>query len=518
MTTTSSLPAAALDPARASSLAALATGGGEPLASTCPWDGTLLGELPTATREDVLASVERARGARRAWDATPLRERAAIARRVAVLARDRRDSLMDLIQLETGKNRLSAFEEVGDVILNAAYYARTAPRALRSRRRRGLMPVLTSAIEHRLPVGVVGIITPWNYPLTLVVSDALPALLAGNAVVLKPDSLTPLTALAGLELLRDAGLPDGLMQVVPGAGRDIGPTLVDAVDQLQFTGSTATGRKLAARCGERLIGCSMELGGKNSMVVLEDADVARAAAGAVRACFSNSGQLCVSIERIHVADAVHDAFVEAFVARVTEMTIAGGLGWGPGMGSLASPARVAAVMAHVDDAVARGATVLAGGRARPDLGPAFVEPTVLTDVTAEMRVAQEETFGPVVSISRGASEAELIASANAGGYGLNAAVWSRRHGARVAPLLEAGTVNVNEGYAAVWGSTDAPMGGIKDSGLGRRHGIHGLHKHTESQAVATQRGLPVAPPPGWSDRRYAEVMTRALAALTKVRP
>lgn len=516
MTTTSSAPA--LDPVRASSLARLATGTGTPLRSTCPWDDAVVGDVPTATRADVLAAVARARDAQRAWAATPVRERAAIARRAAVLARERRDQLMDLVQLETGKNRLSAFEEVGDVILNAAYYARIAPGVLRSRRRRGLMPVLTSVVEHRRPVGVVGVITPWNYPLTLVVSDAIPALLAGNAVVLKPDSLTPLTALAGLELLRDAGLPDGVMQVVAGAGREIGPTLVDAVDQLQFTGSTATGRALAARCGERLIGCSMELGGKNSMAVLADADVERAAAGAVRACFSNSGQLCVSIERIHVADAIHDAFTDAFVRRVREMTLAGGLDWGPDMGSLASAERVAAVMEHVDDAVAKGAEVLAGGRARPDLGPAFIEPTVLTGVTEEMRVAREETFGPVVWMSREASEDELIAAANDGDYGLNAAVWSRSSGSRVAPLIEAGTVNVNEGYAAMWGSTSAPMGGLRDSGLGRRHGVHGLLKHTEPQAVATQRGLLVAPPPGWSDRRYADVMTRALAVLTKVRP
>lgn len=519
MTTTS--PAPALDPTRAQSLtrlARLATGTGAPLASTCPWDDAVLGEVPTATPAEVTAAVQAAREAQRDWAARPVRERAAVARRAAVLARERRDQLMDVLQLETGKNRLSAFEEVGDVILNAAYYARLAPRALRSRRRRGLVPVLTTVVEHARPVGVVGIITPWNYPLTLAVSDAIPALVAGNAVVLKPDSLTPLTALAGLELLRDAGLPEGVMQVVVGAGREIGPALVDAVDQLQFTGSTATGRVLAARCGERLIECSMELGGKNSMVVLEDADVSRAAAAAVRACFSNSGQLCVSIERIHVADAVHDRFVEEFVRHVTDMRLGGGLEWGIDMGSLATPARVAEVLAMVDDAVDGGARVLAGGRARPDLGAAFIEPTVLMGVTPAMRLAREEAFGPVVWISRGASEAELVDAANDGSYGLNAAVWSRRRGRAVAPRIEAGTVNVNEGYAAAWGSTSAPMGGLGDSGMGRRHGVHGLLKHTEPQSVATQRLLGIAPPPGVTDRRYAAVMTGALAVLTRIRP
>lgn len=504
---------------RADAWARLAEGGGPALTVSTPWgsgDDAVLGDVATTPAVRIGATVDAARDAQREWAATPVRARAAIVKRVGELARERRDELMDVIQLETGKNRLSAFEEVMDVALNAAYYARAGRAALRPRRHAGATPVLTSVVEHRRPKGVVGIITPWNYPLTLVVSDALPALLAGNAVVLKPDSRTPLTALAGLELLHDAGLPRGLMRVVVGAGREIGPALVGAVDYLMFTGSTATGRTLASDCGARLIGCSMELGGKNPMLVLSDADVERAAAGAVRACFSNSGQLCVSIERIYIADEVYDSFAAAFVRRVSAMSLGAGLDWDIDMGSLASRQQLEAVEAHVSDAVAKGATVLAGGRARPDLGPCMYEPTVLSDVTEDMELAREETFGPVVALYRVGSDDEAIARANDSAYGLNASVFSARRGRDAAARVDAGTVNVNEGYAASWGSTGAPMGGWKDSGLGRRHGIEGILKYTESQTVAVQRGVGIAPVGAMSAATYAKVMNAAVGLVARM--
>jgi len=507
-----------LAPARVEELAALAVGGGEPFEVRCPWDDAPLGRVPASGPDDVAAAVAAARETQREWAARPVRERAAIVGRVARLVWSRADALMDLVQLESGKSRLDAFEELADVALNAAHYARHGASSLRARRRGGAVPGLTRTAEHRRPKGVVGIISPWNYPLTLAVSDAMPALIAGNAVVLKPDSQTPLTALAGLELLRDAGVPAGVMQVVAGAGREVGPPLVGAVDYLMFTGSTDTGRMLAARCGERLIGCSMELGGKNPMLVLADADPERAAAGAVRACFANAGQLCVSIERVYVADGVYDAFVDAFVRRTRAMTLGTGRGWEVDMGTLASPAQLARVSAHVDDAVARGATVLAGGRARPDLGPSVYEPTVLAGVTEAMALAREETFGPVVAITRVASDDEAVARANDSRYGLNASVWSRRRGGAVAARVEAGTVNVNEGYAAAWGSLGAPMGGWKDSGLGRRHGAEGILKYTESQTIARQRGVVIAPFDGITNGAFARAMTVAVRALARVRP
>lgn len=504
---------------RADAWARLAEGGGPSLTVSSPWasgDDAVLGEVATTPAARIGAIVESAREAQREWAEVPVRARAAILRRVGALARERREALMDVVQLESGKNRLSAFEEVMDVALNAAYYARAGRAALKPRRHAGATPMLTSTAEHHRPKGVVGIITPWNYPLTLAVSDALPALMAGNAVVLKPDSRTPLTALAGLELLRDAGLPAGLMRVIVGAGSEIGPPLVGAVDYLMFTGSTATGRALAGACGERLIGCSMELGGKNPMLVLADADVERAAAGAVRACFSNSGQLCVSIERIYVADEVHDAFVAAFVRRVQAMSLGAGLDWDIDMGSLASRQQLDAVDAHVTAAVAKGATVLAGGRARPDLGPCMYEPTVLADVTEDMRLAREETFGPVVSVYRVGSDEEAIARANDSSYGLNASVWSARRGSEAAARVQAGTVNVNEGYAAAWGSTGAPMGGWKDSGLGRRHGVEGILKYTEAQTIAVQRGVGIAPVGSMAAARYAVVMNAAVGLVARM--
>jgi succinate-semialdehyde dehydrogenase/glutarate-semialdehyde dehydrogenase len=285
-----------------------------------------------------------------------------------------------------------------------------------------------------------------------------------------------------------------------------------------FTGSTRVGREVAARCGERLIGCSLELGGKNAMIIRADADVDKAAEIAVRACFSNSGQLCISMERIYVNAAVWQAFADAFVARTARMCIQPGLGWGSDMGSLISQAQFDRVLGHVRDAVDKGATVLAGGKPRPDLGPYFVEPTILAGVTEEMILCDEETFGPVVAIYPVADDEEAIRLANDTRYGLNASVLSRdvRAAQRIAQRLAAGSVNVNEGHAPAWGSTRAPMGGMGDSGLGRRHGAEGLLKYTQSQAIATQRLLGFGPPFGWSDQRWGETLARSVGAMKRL--
>lgn len=484
--------------------------------STAPWDGSVVGEVPACTADDVALAVRRARAAQPAWAALPVARRAAIARSFADLVLDREVEILDLVQTETGKNRLSAFEELADVALTAAYYARTARTHLRPRRHRGAIPLLTRAIELHQPKGVVGVIAPWNYPLTLAVSDAVAALLAGNTVVLKPDSQTPLTALLAVHLLREAGLPDDAFCVVTGAGSEIGPALIDAVDYLMFTGSTRTGRTVAAQCAQRLIGFSAELGGKNPMLVLDDADVDRAVDGAVQACFSNSGQLCVSIERIYVADAVYEDFVGRLTERVAALRLGPGTGWDVEMGSLVSEDQLTTVTAHVADAVAKGATVLTGGRARPDLGPLFYEPTLLADVTDEMTLARDETFGPVVALYRVADDEEAVERANDTAYGLNASVWSRSRGEAVGRRLRAGTVNVNEGYAAAWASHGAPMGGMGDSGVGRRHGREGIHKYTESQTLAVQRLIAVGPSPLLSGETYARLMSSAVRVMRRL--
>ncbi len=283
-----------------------------------------------------------------------------------------------------------------------------------------------------------------------------------------------------------------------------------------FTGSTATGRIVAEQCARRLIGFSAELGGKNPMIVLADADLDKTVEGAVRACFSNSGQLCISVERMYVEDAVYDRFVPAFVERVRNIRLAAGLTWEAEMGSLVSRDQLDVVTRHVDDAVAQGARVLAGGKPRPDLGPLFYEPTVLEGVTDGMELARDETFGPVVAVARVKDADEAVERANDTDYGLNASIWTTaKRGAELATRIQAGTVNVNEGYAAAWASHDAPMGGMKDSGVGRRHGREGILKYTESQTVAVQRGMPLGPVPGQPLEKYATLMTAGLKLLKR---
>ncbi|MGK5110879.1 succinic semialdehyde dehydrogenase [Geodermatophilus sp. CPCC 205506] len=513
-------PAAArLGAETAPRLAALVTAApGRPRqTSACPFDGSPVGEVPTCTAEDVRTAQHRARAAQRDWAGRPLAERRRVVLRFGDLVVRHRERLMDVLQVETGKARISAFEEVADVAMTARYTARAAAAHLRPSRRRGAVPGLTRPVVHHRPKGLVGVISPWDTPMTLAVSDALPALVAGNGVVLKPDAQTPFSALAVVELLYEAGLPRELFPVVTGRGTVLGPPLIDGVDHLTFTGSTATGRTVAERCARRLIGCSAELGGKNPMLVLADADLGRAVEGAVRGCFSNAGQLCMHVERIYVEDAVHDRFVPALADRVRRIRLGPGFGWDVEMGSLANRQQFDVVTRHVEDAVARGARVLAGGRARPDLGPLFHEPTLVEGVTGDMLLAREETFGPVAGVTRVRDAAEAVARANESSYGLNASVWSTpRRGAAVAAALRAGTVNVNEGYAAAWASHDAPMGGMGDSGLGRRHGREGTLAYTEAQTVAVQRGLPLGPLPGMPLDRYARVMTLALRALRRV--
>jgi succinate-semialdehyde dehydrogenase/glutarate-semialdehyde dehydrogenase len=491
----------------------IAVGGDRPrLALTAPATGARLADLLLGTPGDVRAAARRARAAQPAWAARAAADRTRVLLRFHDLVLARRDEALDLIQIETGKARRHAFEELEDAALSASYYGRHAPRQLRPRRRRTALPLLVGAVELRRPVGVVGVISPWNYPLTLGITDALPALAAGNAVIAKPDVQTSFTALWCAELLAQAGLPEGLFQVVAGHGPELGAPLVEAVDHLAFTGSTRTGRVVARQAAARLIGCSLELGGKNPMLVLADADLDRAAESAVTGCFSSTGQLCISFERVYVDRAVHDRFLDRFVERTRTLRLGAGLGWEIELGSLTSAAQLERVDAHVREAVERGATVHAGGRARPDLGPFFYEPTILTGVDGGMRVCAEETFGPVASVHPVADADEAVALANATPYGLNASVWTRdlRRGRALAARLAAGTVNVNDAYQAAWGSVGAPMGGLKDSGLGRRHGAGGILRYTEAQTVAVQRAPSLAPPRGAAAERWAGAMVALL--------
>ena len=284
-----------------------------------------------------------------------------------------------------------------------------------------------------------------------------------------------------------------------------------------FTGSTATGRTVAAQAAARLKDSAMELGGKNPLLVLSDAALDRTVRGAVRGICSNSGQLCISIERIYVHDAIYDAFVPRLAEALRNVRLGAGLDYVADMGSLVSATQLEKVAGHVDEAVAKGAEVLAGGKARPDLGPYFYEPTLLAGVTEEMALCRDETFGPVAAVYRCSSTDEMVARANDTAYGLNASVWTRdvRAAREIAGCIQAGTVNINEAYAATWASM-SPMGGFKDSGLGRRHGPAGLLKYTEAQTVAAQRVLAIDTPPFLSHEQYATVMSMAVRALKHV--
>lgn len=483
-----------------------------------PYTGENLVELPQSTRKDIAEAYREAREAQARWARRSPRERAQVLLRLHDLVLDRQREALDLIQWENGKTRAHAFEEVADVALGCRYYARTGPAYLMPRRRVGLIPLLTQVVELHHPVGVVGVVSPWNYPLALGASDTLAALLAGNAVVQRPDPQTSLTCLWAARLASEAGLPDGLWQVVLGSGEQVGAAVLDQADFVMFTGSTRTGKGVAQKAGRRLVGCTLELGGKNPMLVLRDADLDRAAEGAVRACFSSSGQLCVSMERVYVAASRYDAFVERFVARIEAMRVGAAFDFSMDMGSLTSQHQLDAVAAHVEDAREKGAHVLAGGVARPDLGPYFYQPTLLANVPGTARCATEETFGPVASVVPFRGEDEAVRLANQGDYGLNASVWTTdiARGRDIASRVRAGTVNVNDAYAAAWGSMDAPMGGMGDSGLGRRHGAVGVLKYTETQTIAVQRVMGLSTPPGITAEQWASLFTNGLRALKKL--
>lgn len=507
--------------ARAAQLVRRAAGGQDapPVEVTAPFTGLLAASLPQTTDADVRTIFATARNVQRTWAARPVRERQRVLARLADLILRRQDEILDIVQLEVGKARIDAFDEVSVTALVAGYYGKHSARILGTRRVGGVIPVLTQAAELRHPRGVVGVISPWNYPLALTAMDVLPALVAGNAVVQKPDNQTALSALWLHELAEEAGLPPDVWQIAPGRGTAIGDALTEESDYLCFTGCTPTGKALAGKVAQRLTGYSLELGGKNPMVVLPDAPVAKTAAGAVTACFSSAGQLCVSVERIYVHESIQAEFTKAFVAKTEALRLGGELGYAADMGSLTSESQLAAVSAHVEDARAKGATVLTGGRARPDLGPLFYEPTVLTGVPEDAALFSEETFGPVVAIYGYTDVDDAVARANNTVYGLNASVWTGDEAAgwAVATRLKAGTVNVNEGYAATFGTVALPMGGMKESGYGRRNGAEGLLKYTESQSIALQRGLRLRPPRFVPPKLWATGMTAGLRVLRRLR-
>lgn len=454
-----------------------------------PFTGALLPAVPQSSAADVALAAARARSAQVAWAARPLSERAKIALRFGELLLGDSEKLIDLVQWETGKSRVHAGIEALGVGAVAAHYGAESAGYLAPKSVRSGVPGVVAARVLRHPKGLVGVIAPWNYPLFLAVGDVIPALVAGNAVLSKADSQAPFTLLAARALAVRAGLPEDLWQIVAGPGSKLGQAIIDNVDHLAFTGSTATGRRLAAAAGERLISTSLELGGKNPMIVRADANLDAAVIGAVQACFASAGQMCIGIERIYVHESLYPEFLDKFAAAAKAVRMGASYDHDVELGSLTSAEQLAVTVDHVNDAVSHGAGVAAGGVARPDLGPFFYEPTVLTGVRPGMKVFHEETFGPVVSVYPVVDDDDAIARANDTEYGLSASVWGRDLDAAraVAARIQAGAVNINDGYLSAISSLSAPMGGMKASGVGRRHAADGILRFTESQTMTTQR-------------------------------
>lgn len=488
-------------------------GSGAQRTALMPFTGEELFSFPTTTPEDVAAAVTTARAG------VGQGNRGRILLKLHDLIRKHEELILDLIQAENGKSRSHAYDEVMDLYNCARFYGVNIRKAFGSARHPGALPVLTKTRTQHYPLGVVGLISPWNYPLSLGVGDVLAALSAGNSVVHKPDSQTTLTAILVRRLAIEAGLPEAAWQLVPGNGAEVGDALVPLVDGLSFTGSTKVGKSIAAQAAGRLIPTMLELGGKNPMLVLDDAPLEPTARGAVRTAFSSSGQLCMSAERAYVHESIFEEFLAELKNALEEHVLGAAFSDAATIGSLTSQRQLDTVVAHVEDAVSKGATVLYGGQARPDLGPLFYEPTVLTGVNPEMDLYATETFGPVLAVYPISSDAEAIQLANDTTYGLSASVWSgnSRRAWKVASQLEAGMVNINEGFAAAYGSIAAPGGGVKESGLNHRHGITGMRLWANERTVAEQRLHPLAPSEYISPERFRALVSTGMQLMKTFR-
>jgi acyl-CoA reductase-like NAD-dependent aldehyde dehydrogenase len=481
------------------------------LTISSPVTGDVLGTVPDHDADAVRAAAERGRRAQPAWEALGTHARAARVRRWARAAWAARESLFEQIRAETGKTTGGAYIEVAIVDAVAEYYARFGPGWLKPQRRTPLFTGLQKTRVHFPPFPLVGFVTPWNYPYMNGIVDVIPALIAGSAVVIKPSEKTPFTMLRIARDMHAAGIPADIVQVVTG-GPATGEAVVDCADMIAVTGSSATGRAVAARAAQRLIPTSLELGGKGPLIVLSDADADRAAAGALMGAFENAGQACISIERAYIESGIYDMFIERVLAWYPRLALGPQAGFGVHVGSLTHTRELERTEAHIADALAHGAHLLAGGRRRPDLGPLFFEPAVLTGCTPDMRVMREETFGPVLPIMRVADADEAVCLANTSDYGLSATLYTRdlRRGERLAARLQCGDVSINRPQV-VFGTVSAPMGGQKQSGIGRRGGIEGLMRFTQPQTISTLPNGPFAP-----QLEQADPTTRRLYAFKRV--
>jgi len=469
-------------------LTGVATSVGGTLLVRAPDTGEVVGEVPDLDAAGVAALVARARTAQPGWAGLGVDGRAEVIERFRRLLWRRRGEVLHSMQAESGKLYEDALRDLAMLLDVAHYWTRVAGPLLADEplRTRGLMGFGRRSVRTFEPHGVVGMIGPWNLPVVLSIGDALPALMAGNTVVCKPSEVTPLATLLAADLFVAAGGPPDVLLVATGGGRT-GEALVDQVDAVHFTGSVATGRAVAARAGQRLIPCSLELGGKDPAIVLADADLKRAARGVVSYGLLVGGQACIAVERVYVQRDVHERFVELVVEQVRSLRL--GPAGGPGVVDVAGmihPPQVDIVEAHVRDAVERGARVLTGGR-RGSVEASY-EPTVLTDVDHTMRCMREETFGPVIPIMAVRDVDEAVRLANDSEYGLAASVWTGdpARGRAIARRLQVGTVTVNDAvmHAAL---PELPMGGWKASGLGGRGGPDAMRWACRQRVVQVLR-------------------------------
>lgn len=452
------------------------------------------------------------------WEALGAKRRAAIAAKLADILILNQERVMDQLQKETGKSRSHAFEEITGALGAISYYAKVTPKLMRRSRVKAGVPVMLSAFTEPQAVGVVGIITPWNYPLALTMMDVIPALLAGNAVVQKADNQTAKTVMLARELAVQAGVPEGIWRVVYGDPAEVGNAVTDNADYVAFTGSTPTGKIVAERAARRLIGYSLELGGKNPMIVMPGANLEKAAEIAIGAAFGNSGQLCVSIERIYVPNHSKAQFEQILKRRVESLTLGDSNRFEFDLGSLSSKAQVERVAGFIDRAKSEGARVITGGQMLPDLGPNYYSPTVLTDLPIGAEILHKEVFGPVIALVGYQSLDEAVELANGTEFGLNASiVGDPKLALKLASKLMAGSVNINEGYRATMASMAAPMGGMKQSGMGRRSGPGGLLRFTETRTIGVANRLPIGLPNRAKDfRKMAPLMTRLARLMGKL--
>lgn len=482
-----------------------------------PLSGKKLHEIDSHSAADVALIFDRSRKAQPNWAATDVRTRSKIAYKILDTLIENQEAVMDLLQTETGKSRAHAFEEVTGSLAAIGYYAKASKKLMRRTRIRSGAPIMLSAYLEPAPVGVVGVITPWNYPLALTMMDVIPALMAGNAVVQKADNQTAKTVHLARDLSVKAGIPKEIWQVVHGEAAIVGNAVTDNADYIAFTGSTATGKLVAQRAASRLIGYSLELGGKNPMIVLPGADLDQAAEAAISGAFGNSGQLCVAIERLYVPNHALSEFELILKSKVETLTLGSSREFDFDLGALTSTAQLDRVSGFVERAKQEGAEVLTGGKALPEIGPNFYAPTVLKNIPHGAEVLHKEVFGPVIALVGYDSLDQAVELANASEYGLNASIIGNRTKAlEVASSIMAGSVNINEGYRASMASMAAPMGGMKQSGMGRRSGPGGLLRFTEARTIGVSNKSPIKLPTRAAGyKKLAPVLVKLIRLLAR---